>query len=259
MLYFVDSHIHLSDRIYDEHLKLMVDTINNSKIQVYSVSVNLQSSARNIEIKQKYFFNSELFKIFVGIHPEYATLNRLESFNDFLSSNIENIHGIGEIGLDPTYTHNNDSNTIDTQKIVFNQMLNIAEKNRKPISIHSRKSLKDVMDVLPSYQIKKAVFHWYDGSKKNLRKINDLGYYVSFGPYILYSEDKKILLKETDPSLLLLETDGPVSYKRCFENVITSPTFIISIINFISTLLHKKFSDIMETIFKNSVNFLNYT
>jgi TatD DNase family protein len=256
-LYFVDSHIHLSDEIYDEYLKLMIDIIYNLKIQVYSVSVDLESSAKNIDIKQKYFLNSELFKTFVGIHPEYATLNRLEPFNDFLLSNIENIDGIGEIGLDPTYLHNNGSDTIDIQKTVFNQMLNIAEKNSKPVSIHSRRSLKEVLDTLTSYQIKKVVFHWYDGSKNFLQKINDLGYYVSFGPYLLYSEDKKMLLTETDPSLLLLETDGPVPYKRCFENVITSPAFIISIINFVSTLLRKKFGDMMEIAFRNSINFLS--
>ena len=57
----------------------------------------------------------------------------------------------------------------------------------------------------------------------------NLGYYVSFGPYLLYSEDKKALLKESDLSLLLLETDGPVTYKHCFENVITLPAFIVSL------------------------------
>ena len=79
-------------------------------------------------------------------------------------------------------------------------MLDMAEKYDKPVSIHSRRSLNDVLDILTSYKLKKVVFHWYDGSKTFLRKINELGYYVSFGPYLLYSEDKKILLKESDPS-----------------------------------------------------------
>lgn len=256
-MYFVDSHIHLSDKIYDEYLKLMIDIIHNLNIQVYSVSVDLESSVKNIILKKKYFENSKLFKIFVGIHPEYASLQLLESFNDFFLLNKENISGIGEIGLDPTYTNNNGSKTFDIQKTVFNYMLVISEKNDKPISIHSRRSLKDILEILTSYRIKRVVFHWYDGSKSLLRKINELGYYVSFGPYLLYAEDKKILLNESNLSLLLLETDGPVYYKRCFENVLTSPAFIISLVNSVSIILKKNFNDIADIIYRNSCNFLN--
>jgi TatD DNase family protein len=254
---FVDSHIHLSDNIYDEYLKLMIDIIYNLHIQIYSVSVDLESSVKNIIMKKRYFEDSELFKTFVGIHPEYASLQLLESFDNFFLLNKDNINGIGEIGLDPTYTHNNISNTFEIQKTVFNHMLFIAEKNDKPISIHSRRSLKEILEVLTSYRIKRVVFHWYDGSKSLLHKINELGYYVSFGPYLLYSEDKKILLSESDLSLLLLETDGPVYYKRCFENVMTSPAFIISIVNFVSIMLRKNFNDMTDIIYKNSYNFLN--
>ncbi|MDQ6723697.1 MAG: TatD family hydrolase [Thermoproteota archaeon] len=235
----------------------MIDIIYNLNIQVYSVSVDLESSAKNIDIKKKYFENSTLLKTFVGIHPECASLHLLETFDDFFLSNKEIIDGIGEIGLDPTYTLNNGSNTFDIQKTVFTHMLVRAEKYNKPISIHSRRALKEILEILTSYRINRAVFHWYDGSKSFLRKINDLGYYVSFGPYLLYSEDKKILLKETDLSLLLLETDGPVYYKRCFENVITSPAFIISLINFVSIIFKKNFNEITDIIYKNSFNFIN--
>ena len=257
MLYFVDSHIHISDKAYDKYLKLLFDTITSLNIQIYSVSENLDSSIKNIDIKKRYFGESELIKTFVGIHPQYASSLNLESFNDFFMQNIDDIDGIGEIGLDPSYTFNNVSNDYGNQKTIFNMMLDIAENNDMPVSIHSRRSLNDILEMLPSFNLKSVVFHWYDGSKANLRKINDLGYYVSFGPYLLYSEDKKALLKECDLSLLLLETDGPVNYKRCFENVITFPTFIISLINFISIKLKRDFKEMVEIIYRNSFNYLN--
>ena len=254
---FVDSHIHLSDSAYDEYLMLMIGIINNLKIRVYSVSEDLESSVKNLNIKKKYFVNSESFKAFVGIHPQHASAKLLDSFNDFFLRNTEIIDGIGEIGLDPTYTTNNGSNTIESQRTVFSRMLSIAERNNKPVSIHSRRSLKEVLDILTSYRLKRVVFHWYDGNKSFLRKINEFGYYVSFGPYLLYSEDKKTLLTESDLSLLLLETDGPVSYRHCFNNSVTSPVFIISLLNFVSTVLKKNFNDVSEKIFRNSVAFLN--
>lgn len=256
-LYFVDSHIHFSDRAYDNYIKLIVDVMINLNIQVYSVSVDLDSSAKNVEIKNEYFKDSELFKPFVGVHPQYASLKILDSFNDFYFLNKNDIKGIGEIGLDPTYALDNHLNDFNSQKTVFNRMLEIAEKNSIPVSIHSRRSIQDVLEIISSYNLKNAVFHWFDGSKKFLRKINELGYYVSFGPYLLYSEDKKILLKECDLSLLLLETDGPVYYRRCFENVVTLPIFIISLINFVSVMLKRDFNDVCNIIYRNSCNYVN--
>jgi TatD DNase family protein len=254
---FVDSHIHLSDSAYDGYLMLMVGIINNLKIRVFSVSEDLESSVKNLNIKKKHFVNSDSFKAFVGIHPQHACAKMLESFNDFFLRNTESVDGIGEIGLDPTYTTNNGSNSIESQRTVFSQMLSIAERNNKPVSIHSRRSLKEVLDILPSYRLKRVVFHWYDGNKSFLNKINESGYYVSFGPYLLYSEDKKILLTKSDLSLLLLETDGPVSYRHCFNNSVTSPVFIISLLNFVSNVLKKNFNDVSERIFRNSVDFLD--
>ncbi|HXT83378.1 MAG TPA: TatD family hydrolase [Verrucomicrobiae bacterium] len=254
---FVDTHIHFSDNLYDEYLPVLINVIHNLEIQVYAVAMDLESSAKNIDIKKKYFEFSDLFKTFIGIHPERASLRILDSFNNFFSLHDKNIHGIGEIGLDPTYTLNNPLNTMDVQKIVFNSMLSLAEKNDKPISIHSRRSLEEVLNILTTYRIRKIVFHWFEGSKKLLHKINDLGYYVSFGPYLLYSNDKKALLSEADLSLLMLETDGPVRYKRCFEGILTSPTFIPSLVNHASIILQKSFYELSNILCKNSNTFLN--
>src|SRR5919112_118947 len=83
------------------------DSITSLNIQIYSVSENLDSSIKNINIKKRYFGKSDLFKTFVGIHPQYASLLHLESFSDFFKQNIDDIDGIGESGLDPSYTFNN--------------------------------------------------------------------------------------------------------------------------------------------------------
>jgi TatD DNase family protein len=255
-MYYVDSHIHFSDNAYDKYIKLIVDIMINLNIQVYSVSVDVDSSAKNIEIKKKYFKDHKLYKPFIGIHPQFASMQTLEPFNDLYISNKNDVTGIGEIGLDPTYTMDNTLNGLDAQKIVFNKMLEIAEENCMPVSLHSRRSLGEVLEIISSYNLKNAVFHWFDGSKKFLRKIQDMGYYVSFGPYLLYSEDKLVLLKECDLSLLLLETDGPVPYRRCFENVVTSPIFVISLINFISIVLKEDFNHICDIIYRNSCNYI---
>jgi len=222
------------------------------------MSDNLDSSYETLDLKINNLKGSNFLKAFVGIHPQFATASTdIDSFQQFFYSNLTHIDGIGEIGLDPTYVNLEIKNSIDSQKFIFYQMLRLAEQNQKPISIHSRKSVVDILEILPSYKIKNAVFHWYEGSKKNLKKINEMNYFVSFGPYILYNKEKQNMLREANPNLVLLETDGPVQYRKCLENVLTSPSLIISTQYLLSKIIKKSFKETTRLLYLNSLRFMD--
>jgi len=232
--------------------------MRHANIQSICVSEDFSSSLEALTLKEKFFKDSDLFKVFVGIHPQFASSSpSLQLFESLFQSKLNSIAGIGEIGLDPTYANLNPENTMERQKIVFEKMLCLAEANDKPVSLHSRRSIEEILEILPSYKIRNAVFHWYDGSKNNLKRINDRGYFVSFGPYLLYSNDKQTLLKEAEINLILLETDGPVKYKNCFDGALTSPTLVVSIIYFASVLLRKSFDELSGILYENSTRFVN--
>ena len=255
---YVDSHIHLSDIHYQNYHNIIFNYIREANVQSICVSEDFYSSVQALSFKERFFKKSELFRVFVGIHPQFATVySDMRLFEALFQSKIDSIDGIGEIGLDPTYTKLDPDNTLESQKNVLEKMLNIAEKNNKPVSLHSRRSVNEVLEILPSYKIKSVVFHWYDGNKSNLKRLNDKGYFVSFGPYVLYSGDKQTLLREADINLILVETDGPVKYKHCFDGVLTSPALVISVVYFASMLLKKSFDDLSEIIYENSTRFLN--
>ena len=99
---------------------------------------------------------------FIGIHPECANDN-LESMVKLIEENHEIISGIGEIGLDPNYISDND---FSRQIKVFETLLSLSEKYKKPVSIHSRKSLDKIFEIMTSYDTSHALLHWFDGSKK---------------------------------------------------------------------------------------------
>ena len=256
-MYYVDSHIHLSDKHYQNYHSIIFDYMRQANVQSICVSEDFNSSVETLSLKEKFFKDSDLFKVFVGIHPQFATVSSdMQLFEGLFQSKLDFIDGIGEIGLDPTYANLDPDNTLERQKIVFEKMLHLAETNNKPVSLHSRRSVNEIMEILPSYKIRNAVFHWYDGNKSNLKRINDKGYFVSFGPYLLYSSDKQILLKEADINLILVETDGPVKYKNCFEGALTSPSLVVSIVYFASVLLKKSIDDLTEILYKNSTRFM---
>ena len=249
MTWLFDSHIHLSDPVYDEDLNHIVKGMETMKIKACCVSMDCTNSKRTLEIAKQ----SNLILPFIGIHPECAS-DDLDQMTNLILDNIDVISGIGEIGLDPTYVQSNEDKK--NQTLVFESLLSIAEKYQKPISIHSRKSLDDVFEIMTSYKTKNALLHWFDGSKKQLRVAMDMGFFVSFGPVMIYANDKQTLLTKTDEDKILVETDGPVRFSRCFEMKSAQIGFIPSVIFCSSKILNKQYDEMTSILEKNSKNFL---
>ena len=116
--------------------------------------------------------------------------------------------------------------------------------------------MSDILEILPSYNIPGILLHWFDGNKAQLRIAMDNQYFVSYGPLLVYANDKQTLLTKTDPSQLLVETDGPVKFSRCFEYKTTEIMFVPSVIFCASKLLHISYEKLLEQIEDNSKRFL---
>ena len=219
------------------------------KIIACSVTVDVETTIRSFDL-----FNTHrnVIKQFIGIHPESSAREDLERFREIFNSNLQSIDGIGEIGLDGTYDV-----PLKQQEYVFSAMLELAELTGRPVSIHSRRMLDRVLEMLSSYRIKSVLLHWFAGSKKQLAICMDRGLYVSYGPPLVYSEDKKVLLNNTHTDHFLVETDGPVQYSRCFENKPSiSTSCLVSVVASVAYTLGMSYDEIVELLQKNSEAYL---
>ena len=222
MTWLYDSHIHLSDAEYEHEISVIMNCMKKLCIKACCVSMDYSSSKKTLELGEQ----NDLVLPFIGVHPEKAQ-DDTESVFNLIEENNEKISGIGEIGLDSTYTNSDEE--FQKQEEVFKTQLSYAEKFAKPVSIHSRKTLDQILEILPSYKIPSVLLHWFDGSKKQLQKAMDLQCYVSFGPVMVYSQDKQVLLSKANKDRILVETDGPVRFSRCFENFFLFLEFLIRI------------------------------
>jgi TatD DNase family protein len=249
MNWLLDSHIHLSDPEYDSDIPYIIKCMEKMHIKACCVSEDLLSSKKTIDLSKK----TELIFPFVGIHPGKSD-EKLEPILELINQNIGGIAGIGEIGLDSTYVSS--ESEFQRQEQLFRGQLAIAEKIQKPISIHSRKTLDKIYEIIPSYSLRGMVLHWFDGSKQQLTKAMDLGFFVSFGPLLLYAKDKQVLLSKTEINRILVETDGPVKFSRCFALKPAQVSFIPSIIFCASKVLRKSYDEFSAILEKNSNDFL---
>jgi len=249
MTWLYDALIHLSDAEYEHDIPLILNCMKRLCIKACCVSMDYTSSKKTLELGKQ----SDFILPFIGVHPEKAQ-DGVESTFKLIDENNETISGIGEIGLDTTYTNSDEE--FQKQEEVFKTQLSYAEKFGKPVSIHSRKTLDQILEILPSYKIPSVLLHWFDGSKKQLQQAMDLDCYVSFGPVTVYSKDKQVLLSKANKDKILVETDGPVRFSRCFENKTAQIDFIPSIVFCASKVLHVNYDELCDVIEQNSKRFL---
>jgi TatD DNase family protein len=246
--------VHLTDKEYSGYIQHVLASLRAMNIVACSVSVDMETSTKSLAL----FRNArDAVRQFVGIHPEFAARDDPERLAELVRSNREAIDGIGEIGLDGTYAAERGV-PYEKQKQMFHSMLALAEAENKPVSIHSRRALDDILDILPSYRLRGALLHWFAGSKKQLARSMDMGLYVSYGPALVYADDKKVLLKNTRKDRLLVETDGPVRYSRCFEGKPALPSsFLASVVLAASQALGLSYAETVGMLKENSESFLS--
>jgi len=250
----IDAHIHLTDNEYSGYIEHILNNLKALKIKACSVTVNIETLIKSLEI-----FNStqDVVIPFAGIHPEFAQTEDVTRFIEIVDNNLDSIEGIGEIGLDPAYTISKKS-SYEAQKEVFNSMLGLAERTKKPVSIHSRGSLDQILEELRTYDISRCLLHWFAGSKSQLVKSTDMGMFVSYGPVLVYSKEKKVLLKNTPLDRILVETDGPVRYSKCFSNFpSSSSSFLISVISCVATVLGMTYYQTVALLQRNAESYLD--
>jgi TatD DNase family protein len=163
------------------------------------------------------------------------------------------IAAIGEIGLDYKYE------TIwEKQMMVFDKMLRLAESLNLPVIIHSRGTTDKVVEMLPSYNLKRVLLHWFSHPMSALSKAMDQGYFITEGPPVVYSIGIREVVAQTPITNLLTETDGPVTYwKHPFNGQLTKPSYIHSVVESIAQIKNMPVETVAEQIAHNFEVFFN--
>ena len=252
----IDAHIHLSDKEYTGHTEeLITDAKNANVIALVSNSMDLETSIDSLKLSQKY---PGMVYAALGIHPWNVNVLKENELEETLSLIQEQhqkktIVAIGEIGLDYKYE------TIwDKQLMVFDKMLHLAEKRELPAIIHSRGTTAQIVDMLPSYNLKRVLLHWFSHPMSALYKAIDHGYFITDGPPVAYSNGIREVVKKVPLTNFLTETDGPVKFRKApYNGQMTKPSFIRTVVEAVAEVKKVPVADAAEQIAKNFEVFFN--
>lgn len=145
-----------------------------------------------------------------GVHPHEAK----DAGDDYLrrigelAAAPKNV-AIGEIGLD--YHH--DFSPRQVQRRVFADQLDLANRLGKPVVVHTREAFEDTMAILAEAAPAgdRIVFHSYTGDAADVRRLLDLGAYVSFSGIATFKKTDSIRRAAAlvGDDRILIETDAP--------------------------------------------------
>jgi TatD DNase family protein len=150
----------------------------------------------------------------LGVHPVTVTQRGAEAVATdlaLLAERLPDAAVVGEAGLDHKWAVTDAQQ--DEQAQVLERQFELAARHRKPVNLHSRRCLRQVMEAAAAFHRDTdlhAQLHWFTQSKKLVRRCNDEGLFVSAGPTVLHDSQAAAAACEIADDLLLIETDAPV-------------------------------------------------
>ena len=194
------------DYIYDTHYHLDLQKDRFSAIreieekQIYTIAVTSLPDLYRREISE---VSSKYIRLALGFHPElvHEYKNQIPLMWDLLPS----ARYIGEVGLDFT-----DKAHQKEQTDFFSELVERCRFDRNKIfTIHSRKAVGKVLEILGDNYRFKAILHWFTGSKRELSEAVEKGCYFSINSAMVKSNRFLEMLPLIPSNRLLLETDSP--------------------------------------------------
>ena len=251
----VDVHAHLDHAMFRNDLDEVIERAKLAGMwAIITNGINPETNRRALEIAEKY----GIVKPALGIYPidalqneiargEYPLKDNVFDVEDelkFIEKQREKIVAIGEIGLDFSQSEQRDE-----QNEVFIRLLELAQRIRKPVIVHSRKAEQEVIEVLESTNVKKVVLHCFCGKLKLVKQGADNGWYFSVPTNVVRSQQFQLMVNEVDVRQLLTETDAP--YLSPFRGKRNEPSFIVESVKKISELLGREKEEVTEQIVRN--------
>ncbi len=206
MMNLFDTHAHILDDQFNDDRDQVIQNIYDNMALVVNIGCNLDDCPRTVALAEQY---DKLYAA-VGLHPEDVKTYTPEGW-DMVCKLAEHpkVVGIGETGLDYYW----DTSTIDAQKVLFQQHIDLACQLKKPLVIHDREAHGDMLDILKNSNARQVggILHAFSGSVEMAQEVIKLGFYIGLGGPVTFKNARKAVEVAAAIPLdhLVIETDCP--------------------------------------------------
>jgi TatD DNase family protein len=262
-----DTHCHLNLNEYLDDLPEIVDRAHAAGLyRILIPAIDLASSRDVLSLAA----SDPILFAAVGVHPnsgsswEEGTLDSLREL-----AHQSGVVAVGEIGLD--YYH--DSTPRDLQKEILLKQLGLASELDLPVILHvrnkneeDRSCIEDLLSILEDWTEKEevsfagsgqppGVIHSFSGNYQEGQRALAAGFYIGITGPVTFKNGAQLreVVKATDISKLLVETDGPYLAPEPFRGKRNEPAHVRYIIDKISEVKGLSFDETARQTAENAV------
>lgn len=201
------------------------------------------------------------FKIALGIHPWWVAEHQAFSLvllETLLQQHAPRINAVGEIGLDFAI----DPASFPQQQQFFSTQLSLAAQFAKPVVLHHRKSMVQLLAELKRQKFQYGgILHAFSGSPEQGQAFVDLGFKLGIGGTITYERAAKTqrTVSKLPLECFVLETDAPAMPLAGFQGQINTPKQLALVFKAFCALREESPQQIALQLWRNTQQALGTT
>jgi TatD DNase family protein len=251
----IDTHAHLDFPEFKSDFDQVLNAARNAGIKkIVNIGCDLKSSQASVALATEH---PDIFAA-IGFHPHDSKTysDRAESELKALANNSR-VVAIGEIGLDFYRDHS----PRDTQSEVFVRQIHLAKSLALPMVIHIRQAYAEAIDILAREGASESgvVLHCFSGTRKDAFRALDLGFYLSIGGVLTFTNSRlPELAKDLPLESILLETDCPFLAPHPYRGKRNQPALVELVYRKLAEVLELDFEEIESTIDANAQRFFEF-
>ena len=242
----IDSHCHIHDKqFFDPSLSTVIKHAHQNGVdKIIVIGTNPQDSLAARDFAAAH---DEVWWTF-GYHPNDYDGDRAKLEQDLknVTTNAlddSKLVAIGEIGLDYHF----DGYNREWQAYLLENMLQIAQDYKLPVSFHVRDAFSDFWPIYDNFHLPTSVLHSFSDNDDNLQQGLKRGLYFGVNGLSTFAKIPHPPLER-----IVLETDAPFLTPKPFRGTINKPGYIKNIADWAAQYYQISFDKVADITTKNA-------
>ena len=251
---FIDTHAHLYDRkLAGDITEVIARSRDNGVRKVYMPNINMDTIDGMLALEAQY---PDFCHAMIGIHPCYIDIDfqkQLACVETWLAKRP--FAAIGEIGID---LYRNKTYQAQQEEALAIQ-LGWAQQYQLPVIIHCREGMQQTLKLIEKQQKGnlKGIFHCFNGSLQEAKKIISLGFYLGIGGLVTFKNtdlDQTVAAISLDH--LVLETDAPYLAPMPYRGQRNEPSYLLYIAKKLASMQAVDLEKVVQVTTANAMHVL---
>ena len=249
----IDTHAHIYLKEFKDQDALIQQAKSKGIERIYMPNINSETLDDMLELQERY--PNYAYAMF-GLHPCYVKKDfdkELYIIEDYLKKHADKCVAIGEIGIDLYW----DKTTLARQMDAFKIQMDWAKAYKRPIVMHIRNSMKQVLAILEQVHDEHlwGIAHCFTGSAKQAKRLLKLeGLSVGIGGVITYKGGLDTVVKDIPLERIVLETDSPYLAPEPHKGEQNTPAYLPIVAKALAKAKDLSTQEVISQTSKNAIS-----